>query len=97
MTSGREKQAAQKTPESPIGVETFGDGVGDAAVVTKELDSETLPLMTPDVGSYDDGIEFLKGNTRRQLFGKPATGKPKAVEVGAKPGSSRSVSGHLEV
>lgn len=46
MTSGREKQAAQKTPKSPIGAETFGDGVGDAAVVTKELGSETLLLMT---------------------------------------------------
>ena len=53
--------------------------------------------MAPDVGSYDDGIGFLKRDTRPQLLGKPATGKPKAVEVGAQTGSSCSVSGHLEV
>ena len=96
MTSGREKQAAQKTPKSPMGAETFG-GVCYAAVVTKELDSDTLPLIAPGVGSYDDGIEVLKSDTRRQLLGKPAPGKLKAVEVSAKTGSSSSVSGHLEV
>ena len=63
MTSGHEKQAAQKTPKSPIGAEAFGDGFCDAAVVTKELDSETLPLMAPAISSYDDGIEFLKSDT----------------------------------
>ena len=97
MTSGREKKAAQKTPESPIGAGTFGDGDCYAAVVTKELDSETLPLMAPDLSSYDNGMELLKSNTCQQLLGKPATGKPKAVEVGTKSGSSHSVSGHLEV
>ena len=53
--------------------------------------------MTPDMGSDDNGIEFLKGDTRRQLLGKPATSKPQAVKVGAKTSSSRGVGGHLEV
>ena len=30
---------------SPIRAEMFGDGICYAAVVSKELDSETLPLM----------------------------------------------------
>ena len=55
MMSGREKQAAQKTPESPIGAETFGDGVCEPAVVTKALDSETLPLMAPDMAATTMG------------------------------------------
>ena len=67
MTSGREKKAAQKTPESPIGAESFGDGDCYTAVVTKELDSETLPLMAPDLSSYDNGMEFLKSDTCLQV------------------------------
>ena len=93
----RKNQAVQKTPKSPISAETFGDGFCYAVVVTEELDSETLPLMAPDVGSYDDGIEFLKIDTCRQLLWEPATGKPQAVEEGTKTGSSCSISGHLEV
>lgn len=80
-----------------VGTESFGNDLGNATVIAVKLDSQTTPAMTPDMGCWDDWIEFLKCYARGGLIGIPQTGKPEAVKVGPKTNCAGSVGRNLQV
>ena len=61
MSSGQ-KETVQESPEVSVGTRTLGDDVGNALIITQELDPETVPVRAPHVGSHNDGDELLEGD-----------------------------------
>ncbi|KAL9982122.1 hypothetical protein ACROYT_G010927 [Oculina patagonica] len=84
VACGGQKQAAKETPERPVGAETFGDGFGHAA-------------EAPNVGGQDDGVKLLERNGCWELGRKPATSKPKAIQVRAITNGPGGIGGYLKV
>ncbi|KAL9979629.1 hypothetical protein ACROYT_G017314 [Oculina patagonica] len=94
--SGKEKTTKQ-TPERPIGAETFRDGGSQATVVAQVLDPKSGPRVVPNVVDQDDGIKFLERNGCWELGRKPATSKPKAIQVSAITNGPGGIGGYLKV